>query len=382
MKMLLPDPIISEIRRLPEEFQPCYLYDTTRIRLKCRTFMQIPWALKSVHYATMAGIHPALLNIIREEGLHVFVNSLMHLENVSEAGFRDQEIVFTASAMTGEMMQGAGRHHVRINLDSPHQLAQWAALFPDKSAGIRCNIGDETHALKTRAGFFIGKESRLGFNHAEIEAMKGNRQINTLHLYPGTDILDPEYLMDCYRVLARYVPLFPRLSALNFGGGFGISENDGQVFPLEEYGLKVTRLMEQISEEAGRPLEMLLEPGRIITGESGYFVTRVTDVKIRPDVCFIGVNASTAQFPRPLFYGDSAVHPVVVLRNGEIHSGRHTMNSTIYGCSTYSRDLFLLNRALPDTRPGDLIVFGNAGAYCAAACTRFLGFPQPEELFL
>jgi diaminopimelate decarboxylase len=73
---------------------------------------------------------------------------------------------------------------------------------------------------------------------------------------------------------------------------------------------------------------------------------------------------------------------VVVLRNGEILSGRHTMNSTIYGCSTYSRDLFLRNRALPDTRPGDLIVFGNAGAYCAAACTRFLGFPQPEEFFL
>ncbi len=381
--MKLTEEITGEIARISAlKEEPYYLYDTGTIREQCRFFREIPYPEKSVHYATMAGIHPHILALVREEGLHVFVNSVSHLRKVLRAGFRGRDIVFTASAQTVAMLREAGKKGVRVNLDSPSQLDAWEQLFPGKPAGIRCNIGDKVPAIKKWAGTFIGRESRLGFTAGELAARRGDPRVETLHLYAGTALMDTGYLLDCYRALASLTPWFPRLTALNFGGGFGIDENGSAGFPLRDYGEKVAALMEGISAGYGKRLELLLEPGRIITGESGYFVARVTDVKRRPGVSFIGLNGSTAQFPRPLFYPEEARHPLVLLRNGEVLSPGEGQNSTLYGCSTYSRDFFIRNVVLPEARTGDLVVFGHAGAYCAAAATRFLGFPTPEEHFL
>ena len=74
--------------------EPIYIYDTEKIRYQCRTFMNIPYKLKSVHFATMANIHSEFLQIIRSEGLNVFVNSIEHLQKVHRAGFYGEEIVF------------------------------------------------------------------------------------------------------------------------------------------------------------------------------------------------------------------------------------------------------------------------------------------------
>jgi len=84
----------------------------------------------------------------------------------------------------------------------------------------------------------------------------------------------------------------------------------------------------------------MLEPGRIIGAEAGYFACLVTDVKFRKDKQLIGINASTTQFPRPLFYPEKAIHPVAIFRDGILANGA-TVMSNVYGCSTYSRDYFI-----------------------------------------
>jgi diaminopimelate decarboxylase len=53
----------------------------------------------------------------------------------------------------------------------------------------------------------------------------------------------------------------------------------------------------------------------------------------------------------------------------------------VFGCSTYSRDFLSHGTALPAARPGDLVVFGQAGAYCASLHTSFLGFPPAAEIY-
>jgi len=56
--------------------------------------------------------------------------------------------------------------------------------------------------------------------------------------------------------------------------------------------------------------------------------------------------------------------------------------STIYGCSTYSRDFLAKDIQLPIANPGDIIVLGYAGSYSASAHTNFLGFPPAKEVFI
>jgi diaminopimelate decarboxylase len=140
-------------------------------------------------------------------------------------------------------------------------------------------------------------------------------------------------------------------------------------------------MMNEVAGSLDKELSLILEPGRIIGAESGYFSCLVTDVKTRKDRQLVGINASTTQFPRPLFYPEKAIHPVAIIRNGIFANGP-TVRSNIYGCSTYSRDYFLKDASIPKTEIGDWVVFGNAGSYCATAYTHFLGFLPAEEILI
>lgn len=365
-----------------EETSPFYLYDREEIRRQCRRFLSIPYPLKSVHFATMANISPGFLEVVREMGLSVFVNSLVHLREVMAQGFGPRQIVFTASAMDELSMRYVREVGIQVNLDSLNQVRAWKRLFGDAPFGIRCNIGTMVSARVTHAGFFIGKESRLGLDEREIRSLAGDPALRGLHVYVGTDITDLGYFLACYRTLGNLAHLFPNLEYLNFGGGFGLKEGGEEDFSLEKYGEEVSRLMEEISAGYGRPLRMILEPGRVIGGSAGFFVCRVTDVKEREDRTFAGVNASSVQFPRPLFYPDTARHPVCILREGLCIPAEEARKTSIYGCSTYSRDILLRDAMLPRMEIGDLVVFGQAGSYCAASYTNFLGFPQPKEYYI
>jgi diaminopimelate decarboxylase len=365
-----------------DEFEPFYIYDSEVIRKNCRVLLDIPWENKRIHFASMANVHPEFLRIVREEGVKIFVNSLGHMELARAAGFRADDIIFTASALTKKTMQLLEMEGVQCNVDSPAQLACRQELFPGKPVGIRCNIGDKVVPYSTYAGYFIGKQSRLGFTLEEIDAIENKELINGLHLYVGTDIFDLDYFFSCYRVLADLSLKFPRLEYLNLGGGFGVSENGETTFNWSEYYSGIKLLMEEISLKKGKSIRLILEPGRIIGGEAGYFVACVSDVKFRPGFRLVGLNASTVQFSRPLLYPENANHPVTVIRNREIVSDAGITPTTIYGCSTYSRDLFTRNKLLPEIKTGDVIVFGVAGSYSASSFSTFLGFPKPEEHFI
>lgn len=364
------------------EFDPYYIYDIQTIKNHCQKFQDISYKNKSIHFASMANINPRFLQIVKNEKVNIFVNSILHLNAAREAGFSGQEIIFTASALSEKTMKYAEHFDVQLNLDSPGQLNQWIKLFPQKPIGIRCNIGDKVNPYSTHAGFFIGKESRLGFTRDEIRQISDKKIIKGLHLYVGTDIFNIDYFIDCYKELIDIANDFSELGYLNFGGGFGVSENGDKQFDISEFNSRVTELMNQVSAQKNKSIKLILEPGRIIGGEAGYFVCNVTDVKTREDKQLVGLNASTVQFSRPLIYPEIANHPVSIIRDGVEVTSNQKNKTIIFGCSTYSRDIFSNNLELPTVKTGDTIVFGNAGSYSASSHMHFLGFPKPEEYFV
>ncbi|MDA3862570.1 MAG: hypothetical protein PF689_01735 [Deltaproteobacteria bacterium] len=374
----------------PEEFvktaleqseTPLYLYDKKLIRENCRLFQQIDYDNLLVTFASMANANPEFLKLVKNEGLGIFVNSSGHLKIALEVGFKPEQIVFTSSAMNNRLMQLAAKHDLILNLDSPGQLKRWWNLFPERSVGIRCNIGDRVEARKTRGGYFLGKNSRLGLTGSEIEELEGSPLICGLHLYLGTDIIDVAYFEECYSHICALADLFPNLEYLDFGGGFGVTTSDGRTFDIKAYGKAVTRLMNKVSQRRNRKIQLILEPGRIIGGEAGWFVAKVVDIKIRGKKQYVGIDASTAQFSRPLMYPDSAYHPLSVLDKDICNSDKE-FETSVYGCSTYSRDFFVQDIPLPRLKQDDIVVFAHAGSYSASSFTTFLGFEEPEEIFL
>ncbi|MFA9391512.1 MAG: hypothetical protein ACERKD_17005 [Prolixibacteraceae bacterium] len=365
-----------------EEFDPYYIYEKQLIQQQCRAFQSISFENKAIHFASMANIQSQFLEIIKAEKINIFVNSILHLQAAKAVGFKKQEIIFTASALSKKIMVEIEKSGIQLNLDSPNQLRQWLNLFPDQPVGIRCNIGDEVKPFSTHAGFFIGSKSRLGFTREEMDTIPDKTKIKGLHLYVGTDIFDINYFISCYKQLIKMAADFPSIEYLNFGGGFGVSENGEKQFNFSEFNIQVSNLMHETSRKLGRNIKLILEPGRIIGGEAGYFVCHVTDLKKRSERTLVGVNASTVQFSRPLLYPEIAKHPIAIIRNGVQLISDQSVTSIIYGCSTYSRDIFADEVELPELQIGDILVFGNAGSYCASSHMQFLGFPKPQEFFV
>jgi diaminopimelate decarboxylase len=360
-----------------------YVYFKERIKEVSEMFMAIPYYPKSIHFAMMANSNPDFIRLIRQFGLKVFVNSALHLELAQEIGYQKDEIVFAASAMNDDLMTSVKDAGATLILDSLGQFKRWNSLFPDQKVGLRCNIGDSVKAKESIAGYFIGQESRLGLTPDELQQLAGHGQIEGLHVYVGTNITDVDYFIYCYEEIIRLTQLFPSISYLDFGGGFGLDETGESIFDFEAYYKKVSGLMSKLSNQLGKEIKLMLEPGRIIGGDAGFFVCKVVDVKKRNGKQLIGVNASSVQFPRPLLYPDKTFHPVTLLNN----NGRETkindqQDSIIYGCSTYSRDFLAKNIQLPKARPDDIVVLGYAGSYSASAYTSFLGFPPAKEIFV
>jgi diaminopimelate decarboxylase len=383
MQLALSKTLEHKIRKLSNSIDaPFYIYDTNRIRQNCQKILDIPYSPKFIHFAMMANSTPQFLKIIKEAGLRIFANSITHLDVAMKLGFRNKEIVFAASAMDKSTMRKVASSGAYCILDSLGQLDQWRALFPDKNVGMRCNIGDLVVPKKTLAGYFIGRESRLGLTPDALKKIKGDSSIMGLHIYVGTNIVDIDYFLECYNQITQLAVYFNGIQFLDFGGGFGLGEKSPDEFDMQVYGKRVTDLMNKISAKLGRSIQLILEPGRIIGGDAGYFVCKVTDVKKRDNHLLIGVNASCVQFPRPLFYADSAYHPVTIIHSHSLPSSKCRLVSSVCGCSTYSRDFLARNVLLPVPSLGDIVVLGYAGSYCATAYTHFLGFPQAQEIFI
>ena len=184
---------------------------------------------------------------------------------------------------------------------------------------------------------------KADFSIEEIKQISDKSKITSIHVYVGTDFTDITYFMNGYSALIKIAKYFPNLNSLNFGGGFGVSENGEKTFDIDEYNSQLNKLLEVASKNLGRDLSIILEPGRIIGANSGYFICNVSDIKKKDNSILVGVNASIAQFPRPLMYPDLALDPVKVVRDGKVLSGKEQHVSIIYGNSTYSRDIFRKN---------------------------------------
>ncbi len=378
---ILPERIV-QFSGKQNDSDPCYVYISSEIKRQCQKFKEIHYPQVSVHFATMANAMPGFLQIIRESGLGVFINTIGHLKAVEKAGFSPEEIIFTASASSDELLQLLGDKGITVNLDSLHQVNRWRYFFPKRPFGIRCNIGDSVFPVDTTGGVFLGSSSRLALDLDEIESLAGTPDINGLHLYVGTNILELDYFLRCYNKLLELVNLFPGLEYIDLGGGFGVDEDStGIEFDFEAYGEAVAQLFTKVSESYTRPLRIVFEPGRVIGATAGFFISTVTDIKYRDNKQLVGVNASSAQFPRPLFYPDEAVHPTWLVRGNRLVDSM-LVKSAVYGCSTYSRDYLSRNIMLPQVMVGDKIIFGNAGAYCNSAHTQFLGFEQAAEYYI
>jgi diaminopimelate decarboxylase len=270
-------------------------------------------------------------------------------------------------AMIGERLGIRPRVAVRVNPD-----------FQVKGSGMRLGGGPQQFGVDAeRVPALLGQLAR-----ADVEFLG-------FHIFAGSQNLNADILCEAQRKtvelalqLADAAPAPVRY--LNLGGGFGIpySEKD-QPLDLAAIGQNLEGLLGDVIRPNLPEARVVIELGRYIVGECGFYVTRIVDRKQSRGKTFLVVDGGLHhQLAASGNFGQ------VIRRNYPVAIGNRTGDDatetvSVVGCLCTPLDLLADGASLPRADVGDLVVVFQAGAYgLTASPTGFLSHPAPIEMLV
>ena len=179
------------------------------------------------------------------------------------------------------------------------------------------------------------------------------------------------------------------LEFVDVGGGFGVPYRD------EEAPLDLARVARATRDAIGQvDATLVVEPGRYLVADAGVLLTRVNTVKPTAETTVVGVDAGMTTLARPAIYdayhairnltADASDGPEADASDGpEANtSDRPTIPQTVTGPICESSDVFCDGRDLPESRRGDVLAIGNAGAYGYEMASQYNSRPRPASIVL
>jgi diaminopimelate decarboxylase len=123
-----------------------------------------------------------------------------------------------------------------------------------------------------------------------------------------------------------------------------------------------------------KDLTIILEPGRVITGNAGILVSKVLYVKSTPEKTFVIVDAAMNDLIRPSLYG--SYHQIQPVR----FSGRGRIRADVVGPICESSDFLAKDREMESPEPGELVAVMSAGAYGFSMSSNYNARPRAAEV--
>ena len=368
---------------------PLYVYSEAILRQRCREVMSmcsVPGF--GADYSVKANTNPAILSIVREEGLMVDAMSPGELYMDKIAGFTSKDIVYISNNISPDEMHNAIDNGLLVSVDSLSQLDMYGRFNPGGDVMIRFNPGvGAGHSAKViTAGkatkFAVSPEDR---DEAFSLVRKYGLRLTGVNQHIGSQFLETEQYLRAVDFLLAFVSEFPEdmlrnLYVLDFGGGFGIPyhKDTEKRLDLRAVGRSMDEKLTAWMEKTGYQGRFLVEPGRYIVGECGLLLGSVEAVKNNGERRYVGTDLGFNVLVRPVMY--DSFHEMEIYAGSD--GGRPVMEQTITGNICESGDILAKNRSLPEIREGDLIGVLDAGAYGFSMSSTYNERMRPAEVLL
>lgn len=390
LAFLTPD----QVRRVREAYgSPVYVYDAATLEAQARQVLGFPNAYGlTARYAMKALPNAAVVRLLTGLGLHIDASSGFEAHRALRAGVPAGRIQITAQQMPDDLdaLLDAG---VRYTACSLRQLEAYGRLRPNTGACIRVNPGlGSGHSNRTNTG---GPSASFGIWHehlgqAQALAAEHGLRLTRMHTHIGSGS-EPETWHHCAQLSLAIAAQLPEVDTLSLGGGFKVGRMaDEPSTCLDDVGRRIQADFERFAEQHGRRLHLEIEPGTYLVANAGALVCTAIDVVDTgaEGYRFIKTDSGMTEVVRPSMYG--AQHPIVVVPAHD--EPRETGAYLVVGHCCESGDVLtpapgdpegLAPRTLCQARPGDAVVVGGAGAYCAAMATKnYNSFPEAPEVML
>jgi diaminopimelate decarboxylase len=353
---------------------PVYVYSAEAFRKRARDFRKGVEQAGRVHLAFAIKANPnlAVLRLLANEGYGADVVSGGEMARALAAGMKAKDIVFSGVGKTrAELAAGLEAGIGQFNLELEEEgvvLAEIARakgmiapatlrVNPDVDAGTHEKIS--TGKAENKFGLPIDQAPDIFDRLGKLEGL--NLRGVAIHIGSQLTSLDP-----LEKAFARIGELVAELRArghqithVDLGGGLGVRYKDGDVPPtMDAYGAMVARVTKDWN------VELMFEPGRVLSANAGVLVTDVLWVKPGVTNPWVVVDAAMNDLARVALY--DAHHDISAVKpSGE------TFVANVCGPVCESSDVFAKNREIDLVKSGDLLVLHSAGAYGATMASTY-----------
>jgi diaminopimelate decarboxylase len=402
----------QHLSQLADEFgTPLYILSSKAVKNSVRNFLaefEIKNIPIKIHYSVKTNPVPGLLKILKQEGIGVEIVFEHELELSSRLGFKDKDIVVNGPSKTKEFLEKLRERQVKmVTIESLGEIERVKAASDKFSKSI--NVG-----LRVCPGFShvkmkptlnsSAKDSPHGFLPDSIELWDALKDIGRseklrfvgFHMHLGSGIRDSRPYKKAFLILEEMVKkalqMGFRSQILDIGGGFGVStaplltvsqmakstflkknvelQSNKKSSLLREVAESLAQLLDRL-KHSGNPIqEVLVEPGRILSGPSQILILSVIEVIERFNGQRYLICDGGAMSLSPLLLTE--YHKITPLK----FQDKKLVNYTIYGNLPTSLDKLSSSLPLTPVHPGDRLVLYDAGAYFVPMNNNFAG-PRP-----
>lgn len=373
------------VRRIAEQIgTPCYIYSLATLKHHFLTFdSAFADARHLTCYSVKANSNIAILKLFGSMGGGVDIVSGGELYRALKAQIPTDRIVYSGVGKTVEEIDFALREKILMfNIESTQELEQInrraEAMNTKASVSLRVNpdIDPNTHPYIStgmkRNKFGISTDSAL----RAFEDAKNLKHIDMIGLdcHIGSQLTDVTPFVDALKRLRSLIEWLRQRGAdiryLDLGGGLGIVYDQEAPPQPHEYARALLHELGDID------CTLIFEPGRVIVGNAGVFVTRVLYTKRTPAKNFIITDGAMNDLIRPSLYGSyHSVQPVV-------RNLKETEIVDVVGPICESGDFLARDRGLPMSEQGDYLAVMSAGAYGFSMSSNYNSRPRVPEVLV
>lgn len=340
-----------------------------------------------VCFAVKSLSNVAVLKLLGDLGAGMDVVSEGEYRRARAAGVPGDRIVFSGVGKTRAEMATALTGGIRqFNVESEPELRALSEVAAGLGipAPVALRVNPDVDA-KTHDKISTGrKEDKFGIPLDQARALYAlaaslpGLQVVGVDMHIGSQLTDLAPFEAAYEKMADLVLALRAdghvIDRLDLGGGLGIPYtrgNEAPPLPLE-YGAMVKRVLGHLD------CEIEIEPGRLISGNSGVLVAQVIWRKQGTGREFLILDAAMNDLVRPAMYG--AHHDIVPV--DEVPPGTPQPPVDIVGPVCESGDTFAKGRPMPLLDAGDLVAFRSAGAYGAVMSSEYNSRPLVPEVLV
>lgn len=336
-----------------------------------------------VCYSLKANSNGALVRTVAKLGGGADIVSGGELYRALEAGIPAERIVYSGVGKSAGELRYAIEAGIRmINIESEGEFLVLKKLSRKMKkkvpVSIRVNpeIDPRTHPYittglkKNKFGILWGEAARL---YREIAAEDYLAPVG-ISSHIGSQILELGPFVEAVTSLKSMILELKgqgiAIEMLDIGGGLGISYKDELPPHPDEYA----RAVRENLGDTG--ITLIMEPGRVIVGNSGIFVARMLYVKRTAGKTFYIVDGAMNDLVRPSLY--NAYHEILPV---DENKGK-TLVVDLVGPICESGDFFAKDRELADLKEGSLVAVKGAGAYGFAMSSNYNSRRRAAEVLV